>query len=239
VAGRSRAAAGGPPWCSPEGVGATCAGAIRRCCLRVGHDPHADDRHWQASPTSDPTKAVSAMMWLLFAALVAVVLGRFIWRPFRDPSFMLCRQGANMRWVASRTIKDSRGYRLTCLKRDGMEVMITFDPATVVMLDPPHSTPFVDFVELERWLSTPVPGTDHDPSLGPREMAAQVRFDPQILLDFENEIESWPPDQARIALVIIGAVLKGNYASVESLHGDLTVAQLLSVEKVVRRIMSA
>ncbi len=45
---------------------------------------------------------------------------------YSSPTSVLTRQASNMGWRASRTITDSEGYRNTCLKRDGLEVMISF-----------------------------------------------------------------------------------------------------------------
>jgi hypothetical protein len=58
-----------------------------------------------------------------------------------------------MNWRASLEQIRRRGGGNTYLTRDGLEVMITYKRATVVLLTPPHETPFADFIELERWLA--------------------------------------------------------------------------------------
>ena len=78
------------------------------------------------------------------------------------PTSVLTRQASNMGWRASRTITDHEGHRNTCLKRDGLEVMISFGTGKVTLLEPlardipgyfpKYSQSFSNFIELERWL---------------------------------------------------------------------------------------
>jgi hypothetical protein len=100
------------------------------------------------------------MTWLLIVGAIWLMFraGRLLWRAYVHPAHVLGRQAANMNWIASRTIKDSDGMRNTCVARDGMEAMISYKPAMVVLLKPRHPTPFPDFIAVERWLAT----SDHN-----------------------------------------------------------------------------
>lgn len=94
-----------------------------------------------------------SLIWWIVGGVTACFVGRAAWRAYTDPAHTLGRQGANMNWVTSRFVRDSTGVRSMCLTRDGLEVMIRYRPAGVVLLTPAHPTPFTDFIELERWLA--------------------------------------------------------------------------------------
>jgi hypothetical protein len=164
-------------------------------------------------------------------ALLAI---RFLWRSWTHPANVLGRQAASMNWVAIGSVKDNNGSRSICFIRDGVKVMITFSPATVVMINPTHPKPFADFIALERWLAQL--STDQD---GPRETRgsqSDSQFSPSILEDFAKDISSWPPDQARIALLIVRSTFTGDSSVFEELHGELTVGQLQEVMAVIRKV---
>jgi hypothetical protein len=51
---------------------------------------------------------------------------------------------------------------------------------------------------------------------------------------FEKEIEDWPEEQARTALLLLKATVNGDQEQIEHLYPDLTVSQLKAVENVLR-----
>ncbi|HEU0046660.1 MAG TPA: hypothetical protein VFQ43_03515 [Nitrososphaera sp.] len=53
---------------------------------------------------------------------------------------------------------------------------------------------------------------------------------------FEREISTWPPDQARTALLLLKASIQGEQAAISRLYGDLTVDQLEAVRKTLQEI---
>lgn len=170
------------------------------------------------------------ILWSL-AALALILLTRFLWRGYTHPQHTLVRQAANMNWVASRTTKDENGRRNTCVSRGGAEAMITFEPAEVVLLNPPAPMPFADFIELERWLVT------SGNKIGASSVSSsESPFDPIILEEFEREIETWDPEEASAALKVVRSALTGDHGELDRFFGDLTVGHIETVVEVVRRI---
>jgi hypothetical protein len=176
------------------------------------------------------------MWWWIVAAILLIIVVRFLWRAYTQPAHVLGRQAANMNWVVSGNTTDERGYRNMRVKRDGLEAMITYEPATVVLLTSPRQETFRDFIELERWLATAPSTSAQDSASGATGANGEVRFDPRILQDFEKEIAAWPEDQARTALLVLRSAIQGDRQTWEKHYGDLTVAQLRSVGDVLRRI---
>lgn len=56
------------------------------------------------------------------------------------------------------------------------------------------------------------------------------------LQEFEREIEGWPQEQARTALLLIKATMNGDRDLIDKLYPELTVAQLKAVEGVLRKM---
>jgi len=174
------------------------------------------------------------MLWLVIGAFVALYVIRILWRAHVHPAQVLVRQGANMNWTYSRTVKDPRGYRLTCLERSGMEAMVEYDPAQVRLLRPAVAESFSDFLEVERWISLgQIVGRG-----GSRHTSPAAEFDPGILSTFEREISTWPASQAHAALSMVRAVLAGDDVNINELAQELTVDQIQAVEVVVREIQA-
>jgi len=67
----------------------------------------------------------------------------------------------------------------------------------------------------------------------------QVVFDPTILELFARDAETWPPDQARLGLRIIRAVVAGDSAEIDVLlNKDTGAYQELTVEQ-FRKVIDA
>jgi len=94
----------------------------------------------------------NSIHWWIFSGILLLWILRKGWKVYTHPVSVLTRQASNMGWRASRTITDNEGYRNTCLKRDGLEVMISFKKGKVTLLEPEESQSFSNFNELERWL---------------------------------------------------------------------------------------
>ncbi|MDD5007537.1 MAG: hypothetical protein PHU49_01245 [Syntrophorhabdaceae bacterium] len=92
------------------------------------------------------------IFWILGAVAIFLVL-RFLWRAYTHPAHTLGRQAANMNWNVIGRMNSEEGFKDVCLGRDGIEVRISHARGQVFLLKPVHSTPFKDFVELERWLA--------------------------------------------------------------------------------------
>lgn len=58
----------------------------------------------------------------------------------------------------------------------------------------------------------------------------------RALETFAEEIESWPIDQAKVALQLIEAIIHGDSDEIDSLSGDLTVGQFRAVMAVVSKM---
>ena len=56
------------------------------------------------------------------------------------------------------------------------------------------------------------------------------------LENFSKEIESWPEDQARTALLLVKATVSGDKHQIDRLYPELTVGQLKAVEQVLRKM---
>lgn len=91
--------------------------------------------------------------WAIFGFIIVLKVLHNGWKTYNHPSCVLCRQAVNMGWLHSRFIKTD-GYNNTCLKRDGMESMISFVGGNVYMITPNCATPFKDFVDVEDWIAT-------------------------------------------------------------------------------------
>jgi hypothetical protein len=68
------------------------------------------------------------------------------------------------------------------------------------------------------------------------QLASTKSRQSNALAEFSREVESWPRDQARTALLLIRATIAGAQKQIVELYPDLTVGQLKSVEQVLRRI---
>jgi hypothetical protein len=64
--------------------------------------------------------------------------------------------------------------------------------------------------------------------------SSKSSFNP--LTEFQEELNTWPPGQAKIALQIIKATLTGNPETIEKLHKELTVDQFRKVFSVVEKM---
>jgi len=58
----------------------------------------------------------------------------------------------------------------------------------------------------------------------------------KALENFSKEIEWWPEDQARTALLLIKATVSGDKDQIDRLYPELTVGQFKAVEQVVRKM---
>ena len=94
------------------------------------------------------------MYWWIFGAVIVLFVIRFLWRGYNHPSHVLGRQAANMNWVAVGRVSDIDGYKNIRVSRDGVEAIISFKNGNVILAKPFYSTPFKDFIEIERWLAT-------------------------------------------------------------------------------------
>lgn len=56
------------------------------------------------------------------------------------------------------------------------------------------------------------------------------------LKEFEQEIRSWPTEQAQMALLLIKAIFKGDKEVMDKLYPELTVNQFKAVTAVVKRM---
>lgn len=102
--------------------------------------------------------------WILGTALAFIVL-RFLWKSYNHPSHVLGRQAANMNWVTIGRENDIGGHKNLKVSRNGMEAVISFRNENVTLAKPWYSTPFKDFIELERWLAT-----NHKPPADEKEI---------------------------------------------------------------------
>ncbi|KQC08010.1 MAG: hypothetical protein APR62_05540 [Smithella sp. SDB] len=93
--------------------------------------------------------------WIIYAIIVYLVFFvlRFLWRAYTHPANILGRQAANMNWYWKGRIAGAGGFMDACYERDGMEAIVSYAAGKVFLLKPAHSTPFKDFIELERWLA--------------------------------------------------------------------------------------
>jgi len=66
---------------------------------------------------------------------------------------VLGRQAANMNWFVSGRVDDGNGYKDVCYSRDGMEAKVSYISEKVFLLNPYYKEPFIDFLELERWIA--------------------------------------------------------------------------------------
>jgi len=63
-----------------------------------------------------------------------------------------------------------------------------------------------------------------------------ILLNSNILLEFESEIESWPEEQAKAALLFLKSSIRGDQYEIESLYPVLKVSQVEAVERVLRRM---
>jgi hypothetical protein len=116
-------------------------------------------------------------LWIVGVILILLILWQ-MWKAHTHPAQILCRQAAKMNWVYCGTEKDIDGYKNNKLQRDSFEAVVSFSSETVQLTNPNHTTPFKDFIELERWLAknndleNPVQGT----SLKSRQPAPEKEF---------------------------------------------------------------
>jgi hypothetical protein len=68
----------------------------------------------------------------------------------------------------------------------------------------------------------------------PTNPAGQKRS--KAIEEFAKEIESWPEEQARTALLLIKATASGDTEQIDKLYPELTVGQFRAVEQVVRKM---
>lgn len=68
----------------------------------------------------------------------------------------------------------------------------------------------------------------------PTNPAGQKRS--KALEEFAKEIESWPDEQARTALLLIKATTSGDTGQIDKLYPELTVGQFRAVEQVLRKM---
>lgn len=93
-------------------------------------------------------------MWWIASIVVAVVVVRLLWRVRTSPVQVLVNQALHMGWVAAGV--DTRdGYKNTKLFRRGMVSVVWYRHENVELLSLPGPHRFKNFVELERWLTTP------------------------------------------------------------------------------------
>lgn len=91
--------------------------------------------------------------WWLFGLIIGFFVLHLMWKAYTDQSHVLGRQAANMNWIAVGRVEDADGYKNVKLARNGMEAVISFQNKNVELVYPPHSAPFKDFIELERWIT--------------------------------------------------------------------------------------
>lgn len=127
------------------------------------------------------------ILWILSTVAIFLIL-RFLWRAYTHPANVLGRQAANMNWRAIGRINGEKGFKDVCFERDGVEACVSHARGDVYLLKPVHSTPFKDFVELERWLAgrmgslpgsnnqTYVPQDKPSGSLDPKESSGRPSF---------------------------------------------------------------
>lgn len=175
-------------------------------------------------------------MWWLILALGGLLIAWSFWRAHTHPAQILARQGANMNWLASRTITDQSGLRNVCLKRDGQEVMINYEPAQVVLLTGNAPQTFADFIALERWLATSAPPSDEHLAANRAQLQDSGIAAPDPMREFERAMRAWPASQAQLALEVLSAGLIGDQQTFTRVHGDLTVDQLRTVVQTMMRI---
>lgn len=94
------------------------------------------------------------MFWWAFGALVAFVVLRQCWLAYVHPAMVLVRQAAHMNWVAAGCERDAEGYRDTLVARGGLLASISFMRRHVELRRPSVSTPFKDFIQIERWIAS-------------------------------------------------------------------------------------
>jgi len=56
------------------------------------------------------------------------------------------------------------------------------------------------------------------------------------LHEFTQEIETWPEEQAKTALLLLKATISGNQNEIDRLYQDLTISQLKAVENVLHKM---
>lgn len=67
-----------------------------------------------------------------------------------------------------------------------------------------------------------------------KQPVQKVKINP--LTEFEKELNTWPADQAKVALLLIKATLTGNQKAIDSLYGELTFEQLKKVKAVLEQM---
>lgn len=93
------------------------------------------------------------MTWILIA-IVAVFVVRQLWKSYCHTYNVLTRQAANMNWVLSGRVKSPTGGYDTLLSRGPYTVQMQWRDGVPIMVTPPVSQPFKDFIEIERWIAT-------------------------------------------------------------------------------------
>jgi hypothetical protein len=92
------------------------------------------------------------MYWWIFLIIPAFYVIRFLWKSYTHPVQTLSRQAVNMNWAAKGRMVDEHGYKNTCFNRDGLEAFISYKNCNVILTKPSVTTPFSDFIEIERWI---------------------------------------------------------------------------------------
>ena len=92
------------------------------------------------------------MAWVIGGMLAFFVL-RFLWRSYVHPANVMTRQAANMNWVAMGRADNPKGEKDVLLGRGGLVSQIDWRTGEVRLVKPLETTPFADYVALERWLT--------------------------------------------------------------------------------------
>lgn len=119
------------------------------------------------------------------------------------------------------------GYRNTCVTRDGMEAMINFNPTNVHLIEPNNGKIFLDFIELENWISS---SKNNDPEV------VSGRCSNLALESFMKKISSWPKKQEAAAAFIVATIAEQGEGDIDSAFGELTVNQAEIVYDLIKEV---
>ena len=113
-------------------------------------------------------KLMNISLWYAVAGGVLAVFGWVAISAWFSPAQQLVKQASHMGWVHVGTLRDEQGYRDSVLEREGAVARVSFVKKYVFLVEPPVSSPFKDFVEVERALLTAEdgrnPATRNSPS---------------------------------------------------------------------------